>query len=142
MLKKPITFRNLDGETVTETHYFHLTEAEVIEAEYEIDGGLTTYIQRVVDAQNEREIIAVYKKLLLLAYGKRSEDGKRFIKNDELRLEFTQNPAYSALFMELATDHKAAAEFTNGIMPVSEKEQVQDKPLLPPPSPASVVRNT
>lgn len=138
MYKKPITFTNLDGEKVTETHYFHLTEAEVIEAEYDLDGGLYAYIQRIIDAQSEREIIAIYKKLLLMAYGKRSEDGKRFIKSDDICLEFTQSPAYSALFMELATDHKAAADFTNGIMPVSDRVRDQDKPVLPPPSPASV----
>ena len=139
MLKRDITFTNLDGEKVTETHYFHLTEADVIELEAEKEGGFLAYIQRVIDAKTQKEIVALYKRIILLGYGKRSEDGKRFIKNDQLREEFTQNPAYSALFMELATDDKAAAAFTAGIAPVPEGNRVQDKPQLPPPSPASVV---
>jgi hypothetical protein len=54
----------------------------------------------------------------------KSPDGKRFIKNDEMREEFQQTAAYSALFMELATDDKAAADFVNGIIPKDMAEQI------------------
>ena len=41
----------------------------------------------------------------------------RFIKNQEVWDEFAQTEAYSKLFMELATDAKAASAFVNGIVP-------------------------
>ena len=62
-------------------------------------------------------IIKVFKELVLKAYGEKSPDGKRFIKSDELSTAFAQTEAYSELFMKLATDDKAAADFVNGIIP-------------------------
>ena len=57
------------------------------------------------------------KDFVLKAYGVKSDDGKRFIKNDEVRDSFAQTEAYSELFMELATDAGSAAAFVNGITP-------------------------
>jgi hypothetical protein len=67
----------------------------------------------------------------------RSEDGKRFIKNDQLREEFTQTAAYDALFMELATDEDAAANFIQGILPkdMSVPQDTPDVTKLPQSSP-------
>ena len=60
---------------------------------------------------------------MLKAYGEKSPDGKRFIKvNDAgipLSIGFSQTEAYSQLFMELATDAKAASDFVNGIIPAN-----------------------
>ena len=58
-----------------------------------------------------------FKKLILMSYGEKSADGKRFIKSKELSEAFSQSEAYNKIFMEIVTDSKAAAEFANGIMP-------------------------
>jgi hypothetical protein len=60
-----------------------------------------------------------------------SEDGKRFIKGEAIQQEFMQSPAYSELFMELATDAGAAAEFVNGIIPKGLPEQVAEIGAVP-----------
>ena len=65
----------------------------------------------------------MFKDIILRAYGEKSADGKRFIKNQELRDAFAQTEAYSDLFMELATDAEAAAKFINGIIPQGTKAQ-------------------
>lgn len=62
-------------------------------------------------------LFATFKDIILRAYGEKSPDGKRFIKNQELRDAFAQTEAYSILFMELATNADAAAAFVNGIVP-------------------------
>ncbi len=49
-----------------------------------------------------------------MAYGQKSDDGKRFIKSEQLREEFSQTAAYSTLFMELAMDDNAAVIFLEG----------------------------
>ena len=64
---------------------------------------------------------------MLAAYGKKSPDGRRFIKNNEIREEFTQTEAYSIIFMELATDADKAAEFINGIIPANDSNSSSDK---------------
>ena len=139
MLKRPITYEDLDGNKVTETFYFNFTEAELIEMEVDEEGGLQALLQRIVATQDRRGLVKEFKKLVLAAYGVRSEDGRRFVKSDQLRLDFEHNPAYSALFMDLATNEGAGADFVNGVMPASLLRKVQeqkptpvDAPPLPP----------
>lgn len=117
MLKKTFTYTDYNGNERTEDKYFNLTQAEIMEMEMSVDGGLSEMIQRIVSAQDSPSIIKVFKELILKSYGEKSPDGKRFIKSDELSTEFSQTEAYSLLFTELATDADKAAEFVNGIIP-------------------------
>lgn len=117
MLKKTITYTDYDGVERTEDFYFNLSKAEIAEMELSTAGGLDKTINRIVAEQDGKRIIALFKDLVLKSYGKKSDDGRRFIKSQELRDEFSQTEAYSDLFMELATDADAAAAFVNGIVP-------------------------
>lgn len=117
MLKKTITYTDYNGNSRTEDFYFNLTEAEVTEMELSVNGGLTEMIKRIVAAQDNKQIIETFKDIIMRAYGEKSPDGKRFIKTQEVKDNFAQTEAYSKLFMELATDDKAAADFINGIIP-------------------------
>lgn len=117
MLKKEITSTDFNGVTTTETYYFNLTQAEVMEMEMGTTGSFSEMLQRIIDARDTASIIKVVKDLILKSYGIKSLDGKRFEKSPEISEAFTQTNAYSVLFMELATDDNAAAEFVNGIMP-------------------------
>ena len=88
-------------------------------------------IQNIVQAQDAPAIIKVFKDLVLKAYGEKSADGKRFMKVNEagvpLSIAFSQTEAYSTLFMELATNSEAAAEFVNGIVPKKVSEQAKEE---------------
>lgn len=118
MVKETIIYTDYNGVEHTEEFYFNLTQAEVAEMELSVDGGLSKQIEDIVKEQNPGKILSSFKKLILLSYGVKSEDGKRFVKNDQLREEFSQTEAYSVLFMKLASDSDAASNFVNGIMPV------------------------
>lgn len=131
MLVKPITYTNFDGETVTEEFAFHLSRAELIEMEMSKEGGFAAYLQKIVDAQDGQKLVETFKDLVLKSYGKKSEDGRRFIKNEELSREFQETEAYSELFMQLATNTDAAIEFVNGIMPRNLSEEVSRIPGSP-----------
>lgn len=121
MLKKTIAYTDYNGTERNEDFYFNLTKAELMEMEMSTSGGLAEMIQNIVKAQDAPAIIKVFKDLVLKAYGEKSLDGKRFMKVDEngtpLSIAFSQTEAYSNLFMELATNAEAAAEFVNGIVP-------------------------
>lgn len=117
MIKKTVKYNDYNGIERTEDHHFHLNEAEVMELEMSINGGLSTMIDRVIAAQDGATIMKVFKDIILRAYGVKSDDGRRFIKNQEVRDSFVQTEAYSIIFMELVTDAKKAAEFVNGIIP-------------------------
>lgn len=117
MLKKSITYEDFNGETVTEDFYFNLSKAELIELEMSHKEGLKESLERIVADEDGKQIIAEMKNIVMKAYGKRSPDGKRFIKNQELRDEFESTEAYSVLFMELVTEADASVLFVTGIMP-------------------------
>lgn len=123
MYKQTIEYVDYNGNPRNEDHYFNLTEAEIMELQMGTTGGLAEMIQRIVAAQDAPAIIKVFKDLILRAYGEKSPDGRRFIKNPELTEAFSQTEAYSQLFMKLATDDKAAAEFVNGIIPANMREK-------------------
>lgn len=127
MIKKTISYTDYNGVERTEDFYFNLTKAEVMEMEMSTKGGLAEMIQRIVAAQDQPAIIKIFKDLIIKAYGVKSPDGKRFIKNDEVVDEFVQTEAFSELFMELATDADAAAKFVNGIIPANLAKQLEAK---------------
>ena len=129
MIKKNITYVDYNGVERKEDFYFNLSKAEVLEMEMGTAGGLAEMINRVVAAQDQPAIIKIFKELILKAYGEKSNDGKRFIKSDEISNAFSQTEAYSQLFMELATDADAASKFVNGIVP-----PMDNKPSIPAPA--------
>lgn len=140
MLKKEITYEDFNGDFVTETFYFNLTRAEVIRMEASVEGGLEAALKRIVASNNSKEILAQFEQIVLLAYGVKSDDGKRFMKSDQIREDFLNSAAYDSLFMELVTNETMMANFINGIVPKQALEamaaaQPQDKPLGPPPTP-------
>ena len=128
MLTKTVKYTDYNDNERTETFNFHLTKAEIAEMELSMPGGMSATIQRIIEAQDTKELIAIFKDLLLKSYGVKSPDGRQFIKNDELREEFSQTEAYSEIFMELATDAKAASDFVNGIVPADMQEQLKNMP--------------
>ena len=116
MITKRITYTDYLGQKRTEDFSFNISKAESAELELSVDGGLSELLRRIIKADDKYALIREFKKVLVLSYGVISPDGRRFIKSKELTDSFIQTEAYSKLFMELATDDKAAAEFVNGIL--------------------------
>ena len=124
MIKKTITYEDYMGNERTEDFYFNLSKAELTEMELGITGGFSAMVEKITKAKDTPAIVKVFKELLLKSIGVKSPDGRRFIKSDQIREEFEQTEAYSQLFMLLATDADAAAEFVNGVLPKSLEKMV------------------
>lgn len=129
MFAKEITYTDFDGEKRTEKFYFNLTQAECIELEALGKGGLEGYIRRIISSDDQVEILNIIKKVILLAYGEKTADGKRFYKNQQMKDAFAASEAYSVLFMELLSDADKASEFMREIAPKVEAP-VSDKPAI------------
>lgn len=116
MLKKSITFEDLDGNEVTEDFYFNLSTAEIVEME-QSHGGLTQHLQSVIDGGKGDAIYAAIKMVIQKTVGCRSEDGKRFNKSPEVVQAFMETDAYSVLLAEFLMDTGAFTEFMLGVLP-------------------------
>jgi hypothetical protein len=125
VLKRDITYEDFDGEKVTETFYFNLTKTELLELQIDYPGGLEAAIRAIIKAEDIKSLVGLFKDIVLLSYGIRSEDGKRFIKSDKVREEFTQTAAYDELFMDLATNEDSAAAFIMGVVPKGMAEEIE-----------------
>ena len=130
MLVKEITYTDFNGEERKEVFYFNLSKAEITEMELEIPGGMTAMLQKITATKDTPSLIKIFKDLILRSYGEKAPDGRAFIKvRNGVRLseEFSQTQAYSELFMQLATDAKAASDFVNGIVDASLSAAMNDK---------------
>lgn len=127
MIKWPITYTDYNGDEHTEDFYFNLNKAEVMQMNLEANGAYSEYLQRIVDQRDYAKIGQEFRRLILAAYGEKSDDGRRFVKSPEMADAFEQTEAYSELYMQLATDDGAATKFVEGVLP---KVENQDKPSL------------
>ena len=130
MYIKTIEYKDYSGTQRKEDFCFNLNEAEIMEMELSKEGGFDQWITRIANAQNTPELIKLFKSLILMAYGEKSLDGKKFLKVDpttgrRLSEEFEQTAAYPVLFMELATNTEAATEFINHIIPENAAEAIE-----------------
>lgn len=135
MIKKTITYEDFNGETRTEDFMFNLSKAELSEMETSVTGGLKDMLTKIIQTKDIPKLASFFKEIILKSYGEKSADGRRFIKSEELTTEFTQTPAYSELYMELATNSEAASEFINGIIPKGLSDDAKasgsSMPILP-----------
>jgi hypothetical protein len=115
-----MTYTDYDEQVRTEDFYFSLSKAELMEMELGTTGGMSKFIDKIVNTNDTPKLMEIFKDIIARSYGEKSPDGKYFEKvRDGHRLvdKFIQTEAYSDLFMELATNDKSAVAFINGIIP-------------------------
>lgn len=122
MFKMTQTYTDYDGNEKTETFYFNLNKVEILEMEAEEDGGYSDMLKRVVESKDSKELMKLFKQLLLKSYGVKTEDGG-FAKSEELVKKFEQSAAYPEIFMTLCTDAKKASDFVSYVMPLNEQQR-------------------
>lgn len=122
MLTKVAKYVDYNGTDRTQTCYFNMTKAEILEFNMNKPGGMIAYITRMMNNNRNDLVFSAFRDLILAAYGERTEDG-RFIKNSQIRESFACSEAYSEIFMEVVGSEDAMAAFVNGIMPPVSAEQ-------------------
>lgn len=127
MYKKTVTYEDYKGNTRTEDFYFNLNKAELVELELSTKGGLTVTMDRIIAAQDNPTLFKIFKDLVSKSYGVLSDDGRKFIKNQEVLDDFMQTEAYSIIFSELVTNAEAAAEFFNNVIPQNLAKELAEE---------------
>lgn len=123
----PVTYEDFNGRVREEEFCFHLSEAELTMLNLSYEGGMEQRLHRIMKDEKGSEIITMFRDILRRSYGVKSDDGRRFIKNDEVYYAFEQTDAYSKIFMELCTNSTRASEFASGIMPKNLAAEVEKK---------------
>ena len=137
MIKKTVTYKDWDGETVTEALYFHLNKAEMMELNKKYGGALDKHLKRMVEKQQFTKLGVFYKDFILKAYGTKSEDGRRFVKSDEAARDFYQSQAFDTLFDMVLSSPQEAEAFVSGVLngikgsPASGEKKAEIKQLRP-----------
>lgn len=117
MLKKTIVYKDWNDLERREDHYFNLEKHEIVKMQESVKGGYDVQLKAIAAGMNGAGIMQFFEDLIKASYGEKSEDGRRFMKSDEISRAFMETRAYTALFEEMITNANAAAEFVNAIMP-------------------------
>lgn len=128
MFSRTFEYTGYDGQTKKDTWWFNLSEAELYKLELGSIGGVNGMMNRLLRENKPGEVVDMFEKIILGAVGERSVDGRKFIKNDEIRQDFYQSRAYSDLFMELVSSGENLRKFLLGAIPeelAQKLEQVE-----------------
>ena len=125
MIRKDITYTNLDGEPVTKTAYFHFKLAELVEMEATEGESLSSRLLAVGTTANGAQILKTFKDLVEQAYGVKTEDGD-FEKDPVASAKFISSLAFDQLLTELMMNQGLAAEFVNGLFPADLQKTAAD----------------
>jgi len=115
MIKEDIKYVDFNGNEQVETAYFNMNRLEASRIQARIGGDIQSYVKKLVDSKDVDKMLNFMDELILDSYGQRSEDGKRFIKNAELKKQFSESAAYATFFEGLLNDPKKAEVFGKGV---------------------------
>ncbi|MBO7452210.1 MAG: hypothetical protein J6U54_17930 [Clostridiales bacterium] len=127
MVKKTLTYKDFDGNERTEDFYFNLLPKELMDLQTSMKGGLSQMLDKIIKENDQNALYKYFEQLVLVAYGVKSMDGRTMDKSDAAKEDFKSTVAYSDIYMDLATDAKAATDFVNGILPSKEEMEKYTK---------------
>lgn len=116
-------YTDYNDEEREEDFYFNFNEAELTHMQFSEIGGLAAMIQKIVSTKDTPKLMVLFEEIIQKSYGEKTADGRGFHKSAELTQSFMETEAYSQIYMRLATDHKAAQDFINHVIP----KKMQDK---------------
>ena len=125
MIKKTVEYTDFNDMERKDDLYFHMTEPELIKLSVSKEGGFERYIDKMIQSNNMKEVVAILEEVIQLTYGVKTDDG-RFEKSPEILQKFLSSEAYNVVFMEIAQNATTAADFINGVIPKKLKSKVDE----------------
>ena len=131
MLKEHLVYEDFDGNKRERDFYFNLTPQEVSEMESSHKGGMSAFLTRIMHEKDETELVKYFKEFLLMSYGKKSDDGELFVKNEQTREELKSSMAFSELWMRFLTEEHAFENFVKGVLPKDMDKYIAKMEQIP-----------
>ena len=127
-----VKYTNFFGEETEETLHFHLSKGELMNMELQRT-PLSAKIATVNGGEaSPMDAYKLLQEFVGAAYGERSEDGKRFFKDERSTKAFLASPAFDALLDKLGEDPKFSNKFLAGLFPDDimgkAKKLIEDNP--------------
>lgn len=127
MFSRDFEYTGYDGQPKKDTYWFNLTEAELYEIDLSSIRGFTGEMTKLLKEERTKEIVDAFKSIILGAVGSVSADGRKFIKNEEIKEDFYRSKAYSQLFVELVSSGEKLAEFLRAAIPEEIRQKMEEK---------------
>lgn len=129
MFKKTIEFEDFNGEKRTGDYYFNISKSELISKQFSYAGGYSEYLKKIYAEKDQVKLYQIFEDLIKSAYGVKSEDGKRFMKSEELFREFKESGAYDELILSFFDNAQNAVDFVKNVFPKDISDKIDTKKL-------------
>lgn len=142
MIKYPISYIDFNGVEKTEELWFHISKTDVLMAKDNVYNQIVTIAKElqekakiiekieketiekpeeitpnhIIIADAVRLMAKLLDNLFNLSYGKRSDDGSRFIKNEEVLKEWKSSCSYDAMITKMISNPKELTTFVETLM--------------------------
>lgn len=127
MFSREFEYTGYDGKPKKDTYFFNLNEAELYEIDLSSIHGFTGLMNKLLKEERTKEIVEYFKGIILSSVGVMSPDGRKFIKNEEIKEDFYRSKAYSMLFVELVSSGEKLAEFLKAAIPEELRKAMDEK---------------
>lgn len=125
MIKKVIKYIDYNDVEREETFWFNLSKSELSRMALMQDGDMAEKIREMVKAKDTKAIMQIFEDIISKSYGIKSDDGKRFMKSEEISRSFVESPAYDELYFELIQDGEKMAAFISALLPKDLAEEAK-----------------
>lgn len=124
MIVREIAYTDYNGDEQTEKYYFDLTVPEMLELSFSSAGDIQSTLERLSNSRKVGEIFNIIQTLIFKSVGVKSDDGKRFVKNEEVLNDFKQSRGYESFLMKMMQDTDYASKFIEQLIPQNRIQQI------------------
>lgn len=117
MYETTVEYTNFFGNPSKKVLYFHLSESKMVELKEIFSDDMSEKIRQLDAEKDIMKIMHFFDLLLKASYGKPSEDGDRFIQDEELWKEFSESAAYYPFIQKINSVEGEMMRFIRGILP-------------------------
>lgn len=116
MIKKTIAYTDFNGNPQKTVAYFNFNKLEVLKLAAKHGMDIEEYAKKVAETGDIAKMLGFLEEIILGAYGKKSADGKSFVKSAEDRQAFENSNEYAELFDQLLSNPEETKRFAQGIV--------------------------
>lgn len=114
MYTKTFKYTDYDGEEREEEFRFSLDKAEIMMLQVHFPEGLEKHLKNLQAAKDAEGILQFMIKIILESCGRKSTDGRRFIKDGgNVGVEFSETPAFSEMLIEFLDPDDQGKKFND-----------------------------